>query len=289
MSNREETMYKGIAKKPKEGKISIVHASKIYDPEGVNVWALDDNCVEIEAGGFVGIVGPSGCGKTTLLNAIAGFDNLTGGEIYLDGELIASPMMKQTPGSDRIVVFQNGALFPWKTVLENLTYGPVVQGRMSKDEAVTEARRIMEKMGLSCSTEDLYPDSLSSGMKRQAEIIRALINNPKVLLLDEPFRALDSITKTIMHEYLLGVYQLTRKTIFFITHDLEEAIFLADRVLIMTTRPGRIKATIEVDIPRPRDFRVLASDHFMELKEQAVAAVREETLKAFAAGERELA
>lgn len=286
MSNWEKTMDKDITK---EGKISIVHASKVYDPEGVNVWALDDNNVEIEAGGFVGIVGPSGCGKTTLLNAIAGFDNLTGGEIYLDGELIASPKMKQSPGSDRIVVFQGGALFPWKTVLQNLTYSPVIQGRMSYDEAVAEARKIMGKMGLSSDTEDLYPDSLSSGMKRQAEIIRALISNPKVLLLDEPFRALDSITKTIMHEYLLQVYQLTRKTIFFITHDLEEAIFLADEVLIMTTRPGRIKTSIEVDIPRPRDFRVLTSEHFMELKGQVVAEVREETLKAFEAGERELA
>lgn len=286
MSNWEKTMDKDITK---EGKISIVHASKVYDPEGVNVWALDDNNVEIEAGGFVGIVGPSGCGKTTLLNAIAGFDNLTGGEIYLDGELIASPKMKQSPGSDRIVVFQGGALFPWKTVLQNLTYSPVIQGRMSHDEAVAEARKIMGKMGLSSDTEDLYPDSLSSGMKRQAEIIRALISNPKVLLLDEPFRALDSITKTIMHEYLLQVYQLTRKTIFFITHDLEEAIFLADEVLIMTTRPGRIKTSIEVDIPRPRDFRVLTSEHFMELKGQVVAEVREETLKAFEAGERELA
>jgi NitT/TauT family transport system ATP-binding protein len=282
-------MDQGIAERPKEGRISIQHASKVYDPEGVNVWALDDNNVEIAPGEFVMCVGPSGCGKTTLLNAIAGFDNLTGGEIYLDGCLIASPKIKQVPGSDRIVVFQNGALFPWKTVLQNLTYGPIIQGKMGKEEAVTEARRIMERLGLPRSVENLYPDSLSSGMKRQVEIIRALINNPKVLLLDEPFRALDSMTKSLMHEYLLEVFRLTRKTIFFITHDLEEAIFLADRVLIMTTRPGRIKTTIHVDIPRPRDFHVLASDHFMELKEQAVAAIREETLKAFEAGERELA
>jgi NitT/TauT family transport system ATP-binding protein len=278
-----------MAEQQKEGRISIRHASKVYDPEGVNVWALDDNNVEIAPGEFVMCVGPSGCGKTTLLNAIAGFDNLTDGEIYLDDELIASPNIKQTPGSDRIVVFQNGALFPWKTVLQNLTYGPVIQGKMTKDEAVTEARRIMERLGLSRSVENLYPDNLSSGMKRQVEIIRALINNPKVLLLDEPFRALDSMTKGIMHEYLLEVFRLTRKTIFFITHDLEESIFLGDRVLIMTTRPGRIKTIIHVDIPRPRDFRVLATDHFMELKEQAVAAIREETLKAFVAGERELA
>jgi NitT/TauT family transport system ATP-binding protein len=173
--------------------------------------------------------------------------------------------------------------------LQNLTYGPVIQGKMKKEEAIAEARRIMERLGLPRSTENLYPDNLSSGMKRQVEIIRALINNPKVLLLDEPFRALDSTTKGLMHEYLLGVFRLTRKTIFFITHDLEEAIFLADRVLIMTTRPGRIKTVIKVDIPRPRNFRVLATDHFMELKEQAVAAIRVETLKAFEAGERELA
>lgn len=278
-----------MAEQQKEGRISIRHASKVYDPEGVNVWALDDNNVEIAPGEFVMCVGPSGCGKTTLLNAIAGFDNLTDGEIYLDDELIASPSMKQTPGFDRIVVFQNGALFPWKTVLQNLTYGPVIQGKMNKDEAIVEARQIMDRLGLSRSAENLYPDNLSSGMKRQVEIIRALINNPKVLLLDEPFRALDSMTKSIMHEYLLEVYNLTRKTIFFITHDLEESIFLADRVLIMTTRPGKIKTIINVDIPRPRDFHILATEHFMELKEQAVAAIREETLKAFEAGERELA
>jgi len=282
-------MDQTMAERLKEGKISIQHASKIYDPEGVNVWALDDNNVEIEPGEFVMCVGPSGCGKTTLLNAIAGFDNLTGGEIYLDEELIASPNLKQTPGFDRIVVFQNGALFPWKTVLQNLTYGPIIQGKMKKNEAIAEARQIMDRLGLSRSAENLYPDNLSSGMKRQVEIIRALINNPKVLLLDEPFRALDSMTKSIMHEYLLEVYDLTQKTIFFITHDLEESIFLADRVLIMTTRPGKIKTVIDVDIPRPRDFRILASDHFMDLKEQAVAAIREETLKAFEAGERELA
>jgi len=193
------------------------------------------------------------------------------------------------PGFDRIVVFQNGALFPWKTVLQNLTYGPIIQGKMKKDEAIAGARQIMDRLGLSRSAENLYPDNLSSGMKRQVEIIRALINNPKVLLLDEPFRALDSMTKSIMHEYLLEVFRLTRKTIFFITHDLEESIFLADRVLIMTTRPGKIKTVINVDMPRPRDFRILATDHFMELKEQAVAAIREETLKAFEAGERELA
>lgn len=272
-----------------EGRISVEEVGKIYDPEGVNVCALKDCNMEIDPGEFVMLVGPSGCGKTTLLNAIAGFSNVTSGIISLDDEIIASPSMHQSPGADRIVVFQGGALFPWKTVLGNLVYGPMMQGKMKRDEAVAEARRLMDKLGLSKSCEELYPEKLSSGMMRQVEIIRALINNPKVLLLDEPFRALDNMTKSLMHEYLLEVFAITKKTIFFITHDLEEAVFLADRVLIMTTRPGTIKASIEVNISRPRSFKTLATRDFMDLKEQAEAAVKEETLKAFEAGERELA
>jgi NitT/TauT family transport system ATP-binding protein len=273
----------------REGRISIEDVGKVYDPEGVNVCALQDCNLEIDPGEFIMLVGPSGCGKTTLLNAIAGFSNVTSGIIRLDDEIIATPGMVQSPGADRIVVFQGGALFPWKTVLSNIIYGPVMQGKMTEDNAVSEARRLMEKLGLSRTIEDLYPDNLSSGMRRQVEIIRALINDPKVLLLDEPFRALDSMTKGLMHEYLLEVYRMTKKTIFFITHDLEEAVFLADRVLIMTTRPGTIKASIEVNIPRPRSFKITATRDFMDLKEQADAAVKEETLKAFEAGERELA
>jgi NitT/TauT family transport system ATP-binding protein len=235
------------------------------------------------------VVGPSGCGKTTLLNAIAGFDNATGGAIYLDGEKIAAPDIIQSPGADRIVVFQGGALFPWKTVMGNIIYGPVMQGKMRIDEAVSEARDLMGRLGLSQEIEPLYPGNLSSGMKRQVEIIRALINDPKVLLLDEPFRALDNMSKGLMHEYLLSVFELTRKTIFFITHDLEEAVFLADRIFVMTTRPGTFKAVIDIDIPRPRDFRVLTTKRFVEIREHVKAEVEEESMKAFEAGERELA
>lgn len=275
-------------KRKGEGRITVTDVEKVYDPEGVNVRALENCCMEIETGEFVMMVGPSGCGKTTLLNAIAGFSNVTGGTIELDGKVIAEPGITQSPGADRIVVFQGGALFPWKTVLKNLIYGPLIQGK-NREEAIAAARGMMDKLGLSRSAEDLYPDNLSSGMKRQVEIIRALINNPKVLLLDEPFRALDSLSKSLMHEYLLEVFEITKKTIFFITHDLEEAVFLADRVLVMTTRPGTIKAEIRVDIPRPRNFKVLGTERFATLKEQVVDAVREETLKAFEAGERELA
>jgi sulfonate transport system ATP-binding protein len=272
-----------------EGRILIDHVEKVYDPEGVNVHAVHDCSADIRPGEFVMVVGPSGCGKTTLLNAIAGFDNATGGAIYLDEEMIASPDMVQSPGADRMVVFQGGALFPWKTVLDNITYGPVMQGKMRVGEAVSEARGLMERLGLSRNIEILYPDNLSSGMKRQVEIVRALINDPKVLLLDEPFRALDDISKGLMHEYLLGVFEMTRKTIFFITHDLGEAVFLADRIFVMTTRPGTFKAVIDVDIPRPRDFRVLASERFVEIREHVKLEIDKESLKSFEAGERELA
>jgi NitT/TauT family transport system ATP-binding protein len=271
-----------------KGGLSIRNAGKIYDPEGVHVVAVEDCSFDVPASGICVVVGPSGCGKTTLLNTIAGFDNLTSGEVHLDGQLIAAPGRELKPGPDRIVVFQNGALFPWKTVLDNVTYGPLVQGRMARREAEARARSLMEKVGLA-GIESQYPGEISSGMRRRVEIVRALINDPKILLLDEPFRALDALTKSVMHEYLLELYDLSRKTVFFITHDLEEAIFLADVVVIMTTRPGRVKKLITVDLPRPRTYRLLSSPRFLELKRETIEGVHEEALKAFEAGERELA
>jgi NitT/TauT family transport system ATP-binding protein len=270
------------------GALSIRSAGKIYDPDGIHVVALEDFSVEIHAGELCVVVGPSGCGKTTLLNAVAGFDQLTSGEIYLDNTLLAHAARRLLPGSDRMVVFQQGALFPWKTVLWNVTCGPIMQGRMSRRDAEQEARYLLERVGLR-GIDHQFPGELSGGMKRRVEIVRAFINDPKVLLLDEPFRALDALTKSVMQEYLLQLYDLTQKTIVFITHDLEEAIFLADKVVVMTTRPGRVKKTLLVDLPRPRDYRVLGSETFLSLKDEALEAIHEEALKAFQAGERELA
>lgn len=273
--------------KAKEGKISIRHVSKIYDPDGLNVCAVDDCSLELAAGEFCMVVGPSGCGKTTLLNAIAGFHGITSGEIYLDDKLLCSPGMLTPPGADRVVVFQNGALFPWYTVLENTMFGPVVQGE-GEASARRRALELLGELGLQ-DTVSSYPGELSSGMKRRVEIARALMNDPKVLLLDEPFRAMDAMTKGVMHEFLLRVYDRVGKTIFFITHDLEEAILLASKVVIMTTRPCRVKQMIDVDIPRPRDFKVRSSERYFELKNLVVEAVHEEAKKAFESGERELA
>ncbi len=270
------------------GALSIKDVGKIYDPEGVHVVALDHCSLEIGAGEFVAIVGPSGCGKSTLLNILAGFDNLTSGQIDLDGEPLATPDAAPRPGPDRVVVFQHGALFPWKTVLQNVTYGPVVQGAMDLKQAEQRADEMLRRVGLA-DIMSSYPGQLSSGMQRRVEIIRALINNPRVLLLDEPFRAMDTVTKSASHQYLLELYDAIGKTIFFITHDLEEAIFLADKVLVMTTRPGYIKKTLEVGLPRPRSYSMLASAEFIEMKAELVDAVHEEAVKAFEAGEREMA
>jgi len=270
-----------------KGAIRIDNVVKIYDPEGAAVMAVDHCSLDIAAGEICMIVGPSGCGKTTLLNAIAGFHSINSGSIHLDGELLCGDGKPQAePGPDRIVVFQNGALFPWKTVLDNVAFGPIMQGRMTKAEANEKAMSMMADAGLS-GVEHNFPGEISSGMRRRVEIVRALMNDPKVLLLDEPYRALDSLTKSVMHEALLEIYYKNKVTIFFITHDLEEAVFLGHKVAIMTTRPCRPKKVLNVDIPHPRDYSVLTSKRFRELIDETSEAVHEEALKAFAAGEKE--
>lgn len=274
---------------PSKGAISIRNVTKVYDPGGADVMAVDDCSLEIAAGEVCMIVGPSGCGKTTLLNAIAGFHSITEGQIDLDGEMLCGPGKQlATQGADRVVVFQNGALFPWKTLADNVAYGPVVQGLMSKADAREKAMTMLSEAGLD-GVADKFPGEVSSGMARRAEIVRALINDPKVLLLDEPYRAMDALTKSIMHESLLEVYDRTKVTIFFITHDLEEAIFLGDRVVVMTTRPAKTKKIVDVKIDRPRDYRLLSSEEFRVLVQETKEAVHEEAVKAFEAGERELA
>ncbi len=277
-----------ISSEASTGKLSIRDVSIVYDPEGAHVVAVDSCSLEIPAGEFCVIVGPSGCGKTTLLNAIAGFHGVTSGEIYMDDELLCAPGMVTVPGADRIVVFQNGALFPWKTVLDNVIYGPLIQGKMNRKEAMAACHELLIQMGLS-GISHRYPSEISGGMRRRVEIARAMMNDPKVLLLDEPFRAMDALTKTVIQKYLLDVYDASNKTVFFITHDLEEAIFLGTRVIVVTSRPAQVKKIINIEIPRPRDFRVLSSEYYRKLKEETLEAVHEVALKAFEAGERERA
>ena len=289
MNMKEESMAKNTSKTEKKGALSIKNVTKIYDPTGVNVMAVDNCSMEIAGGEVCMIVGPSGCGKTTLLNAIAGFHSITEGSIHLDGELLCGPERpKAEQSAERMVVFQHGALFPWKTLQENVAYGPTVQKALSPSQAMEKSGQMLAEAGLGNFIKK-FPGEVSSGMARRAEIVRALINNPKVLLLDEPYRAMDALTKQIMHESLLETYDRTGVTIFFITHDLEEAIFLGDKVHIVTTRPCQLKKTVEVKIPRPRSYETQSSEKFRKLLVEVNEAVHEEAVKAFKAGEREMA
>ena len=273
----------------KAGSISVSNVRKIYDPEGASVHALEDCSCEIPSGKFIAMVGPSGCGKSTLLNMIAGFDAPTNGDIRLDGQLLVNASTQTPPNSDRVVVFQNGALFPWKTVLENIAYGPIVQKTQSRKQAEKEALELLRKAGGLERIAGAFPNQISSGMQRRVEILRALINQPKVLLLDEPFRAMDTVSKSKMHQHLLDIHYKFKPSILLITHDLVEAILLADVVLVMTTRPGTIKVNIDINLPRPRSRDMILSEEFTQLQKQAISAVHEEARKAFERGEKELA
>jgi len=277
----------GPAQALPKGSVRINDVVKVYGSGTTGVLAVDHCTFDVPPGEITVVVGPSGCGKTTLLNAIAGFHSISSGSIYLDNEMLCGPgKLKADPGPDRIVVFQNGALFPWKTNIENVTFGPMMQGTLTKAEAYEKARHMMADAGLR-GVEHNYPGEISSGVRRRVEIVRALMNDPKILLLDEPYRALDSLTKSVMHEALLEVFYKNRVSIFFITHDLEEAIFLGHRVVIMTTRPCRPKKILDIDIPHPRDYSVLTTRRFREFMDETAAAVHEEAIKAFAAGEKE--
>jgi NitT/TauT family transport system ATP-binding protein len=271
----------------RRGAIRMDRVAKAYLSGGSSVLAVDHCSLDIAAGEICVVVGPSGCGKTTLLAAIAGFHGIDSGSIHLDGALLCGPGRSRADvGSDRVVVFQNGALFPWKTNLENVAFGPIVQKRMRRAEALDKAAELLAEAGLADSLH-AYPGETSSGARRRIEIVRALMTDPTVLLLDEPYRALDALTKSVMHEALLETHTRRPVTIFFITHDLAEAVFLGDRVVIMTARPCRPKHILHVDIPYPRTLDVVTTPRYRELVEEAAALVHEEARHAFDVGDKE--
>ena len=237
-----------------EGRVECRNVTKTFGEEWARQVVVEGAAFEVEAGRLNVLVGPSGCGKSTLINLIAGYEEPSSGEILIDGQRV------QGPGRDRLVVFQETALFPWMTSLENVMFGPDVRG-MNRREARQEARRLLEKVGLK-GFEDKYPSQLSGGMQRRCELARALINHPKIMLMDEPFRGLDAMTRELMQEYLLRLFEETRHTILFVTSELEEAIFLADRLLILSAKPTAVKQVLDVDLPRPRDFHVLTTRRY---------------------------
>jgi NitT/TauT family transport system ATP-binding protein len=231
--------------------------------------AVDRASLEIQPGEFVSIVGPSGCGKTTFLNAVDGLQPISGGILELNGKPI------QKPGPDRAMVFQQPSLLPWRTVIGNVVYGLEMQGRVSKAERSARARDLIGLVGLG-GFEHAYPTELSGGMQQRVNLARALATDPDMLLLDEPFAALDAQTREFMQRELLRIWGETRKTALFITHDIKEAVYLADRVLVFSKRPGRVKAAVSIDLPRPRELTIKRAPRFLEYEDEIWSSIEEE-------------
>jgi NitT/TauT family transport system ATP-binding protein len=258
------------------GEMAMQSVRMAYGGESGKI-VLDDCSFTVTRGKLNVLIGPSGCGKTTVVNLLAGYERPTAGEVLLDEEAVTGP------GSSRLVVFQETALFPWLTVLGNVTFGPVVRGTMRRAEAKREARSLLEMVGLK-DFADKHPMQLSGGMQRRAELVRAMINKPKVMLMDEPFRGLDAMTRKLMQEHYLRLFEEDGRTNLFVTSELDEAVFLADRLIVLTNRPTRVKQIIEIDLPRPRDIAMLGSKRFLELKQEALNLLHEEAVKAFGTG-----
>jgi NitT/TauT family transport system ATP-binding protein len=248
---------------------------EVYSSFGPGKEVLENLSFKIAKGSFTCLCGPSGCGKSTIINILAGYLKADIGECLIDGKPV------EGPNWDRLVVFQETALLPWQTLWENTIYGPMVQGK-DLMEIADKAEYLVDLVGLN-GFEDKYPDQLSGGMQRRAELIRSLINEPKVLLMDEPFRGLDAMTRQIMQEYIIKVFESTGVTILFITAELEEAIFLGDVAYFLTVRPAVVKKEIKINLPRPRLFQHRGTRQFLELQRQAIETVDEEAQKAFSA------
>ena len=250
------------------GRVDIQHVSLTYTRGKQTVQAVQDVTLTIHPGEFVALLGASGCGKSTLLNAVAGFLKPTQGEILVDGEPVTAP------GIDRGMVFQQHALFPWKTVEENVAFGLKMRGVPSY-ERQAQVRTFLHLVGLEDVTQ-AYPAQLSGGMQQRVGLARVLINQPRVMLMDEPFGALDAQSRVLMQELLLHLWHEVRTTVLFVTHDVDEAIFLADRIAIMRARPGRLKQELEVPLPRPRTLEMATDDTFIRLKREALTSIRAE-------------
>jgi NitT/TauT family transport system ATP-binding protein len=251
-------------------KVAVRGLSKVFAEPGAATSTEAVRHVSLTIGHheIVSLLGPSGCGKSTVLRVVAGFEHATAGSVLIDGR----PVMG--PGPDRGVVFQEQALFPWLSIYQNIVYGPKIRG-LGRDQYEALAERYIDVVGLR-GFERHYPHELSGGMKQRVAIARVLMNSPEVLLMDEPFGALDAQTRADMQEWLLHLWQANPRAALFITHDVDEAIFLADRVYVMTARPGRIKLERPVDLSRPRDLDVLTRPRFMELKREILASIRAE-------------
>lgn len=256
-----------------ELKLEIKNISKgfgeIYNREDI----LEDFDLKVMSTELLVLVGPSGCGKSTFVNLIAGFDKVDSGSIIMDGKEI------NKPGNDRMVVFQETALIPWQTTIDNITFGPLIRGE-DKSAIKKEAETLLEKVGL-IEFKDKYPIQLSGGMQRRAELARAMINRPEVMIMDEPFRGLDAMSRELMQDFFVKLFEENRKTNIFVTSEIDEAIFLADRLVVLTNKPTKVRKIINIDLPRPRSFEMLRSEEAYNYKREAMELLHEEAMKSF--------
>ncbi|MBK3665074.1 ABC transporter ATP-binding protein [Bradyrhizobium diazoefficiens] len=263
-----------IAASDRQGSIAGRSLSMGFHSKAGPVTVLDELDIDIQSGEFVALLGPSGCGKSTLLNLFAGILKPTGGSVTIDQKAVEGP-------NPRVgIVFQQHSLFPWMSVLENVAFGPKMLGR---GDPIGTARTFLALVGLE-KFEKSWPSRLSGGMQQRVGLARALATYPPVLLMDEPFGALDAQTRSIMQEELMKLWEQFHSTVVFVTHDIEEAIFLADRVIVMKTMPGGIKADLKINLPRPRNHTMIRSELFNRYRGEIFELIREETLKVFNRG-----
>jgi len=257
-----------------KARVSLKNVSKAYGEAWERQSVLEGLTVDIRPGELTVIIGPSGCGKSTLVNLLAGFEQPDTGEIRLDAERITGP------SKEKMVVFQETALIPWQTTYENIVFGPKIRGELSKAELNREAKALLQKVGLQ-EFAHKYPLQLSGGMQRRAELARALINKPRLLIMDEPFRGLDAMSRGLMQEFFLKLFEENRRTNIFVTSEIDEAIFLADRLIVLSNRPARVCTTIDIALPRPRHYTMLKSPEAFAYKRDAMAILYEEAKRSF--------
>ncbi|MDR2367284.1 MAG: ABC transporter ATP-binding protein [Deltaproteobacteria bacterium] len=262
---------------PAPGRIEVESLYKSYETESGFREVIKDLSLSVTEGQVTAIMGPSGCGKSTLINLLAGYEKPNGGKISIDQKPVTGA------GPDRLVVFQETALFPWLTTFENVAYGPKIRRELKGEKLDSVIMSLLRTVGLE-DFRDKYPSQLSGGMQRRAELVRALVNRPKVMLLDEPFRGLDAMTRSLMRDYYLDLFERHKGTQVFVTSELDEGLLIADRLAIVTNRPGRIKKILDVALPRPRDESLRGSPEYLSLKAEALELLHEEALKSFKAG-----